>query len=659
MGVRHLGTALLRTAARGLMVGVLIGCVRDVASSSEVRRGVDGDHDALFIGNSFTAMSDVPRHYRTIVRGLSKPVRVEAVTPGGYRLARHAEDARADGTALARWLRTGTPEETAFDVVVLQEQSQTHGFSVRVPARMESLKAASELAALARARGAGVILYLTWGYERGDPTNEPLGYGTFSSMQDQLDAGAMSLAARLKEQGVDVRVAPVGAAFRMVYEDARRSGVDPLAEGSDFHALYEGDGIHQSLRGAYLAACVIAGTITEARARDFVDEARLGADVSRRLRDVCSRTLDGHEWTVPVVLRPDAEFPGDAVLGGMVGTGVALSGDGSRLMIGTPSLHSAGRPRASTQVFVRTQGGWKQEAVFAGNRGFGCSVALNEDGSRALVNSRPPRVFERRGTTWVEKAMLSRDPAVTTRTTTMGLNGRGNRVILNGPGPRSANVIARVFTEDRGAWKEEPLSVADASTEGFGTSAALDREGARAIVGANGSSIARVFVRTNNAWAEEAALSSEGVTGSGFRVALSPDGRRALVLVAESDAMVVFVRSGSTWTLEARTRVHGLGGRNDTGAAALNEDGTLALVGLPSDGPASTAVDSGSVRVFALDRGALRERFQLVPAVGSTGSRFGAAAAISADGARVVVGSPYFWTVPEQYLGRADTFALP
>jgi hypothetical protein len=220
-------------------------------------------------------------------------------------------------------------------------------------------------------------------------------------------------------------------------------------------------------------------------------------------------------------------------------------------------------------------------------------------------------------------------------------------------------LIARVFTEDRGAWKEEPLSVADASTEGFGTSAALDREGARAIVGANGSSIARVFVRTNNAWAEEAALSSEGVTGSGFRVALSPDGRRALVLVAESDAMVVFVRSGSTWTLEARTRVHGLGGRNDTGAAALNEDGTLALVGLPSDGPASTAVDSGSVRVFALDRGALRERFQLVPAVGSTGSRFGAAAAISADGARVVVGSPYFGTVPEQYLGRADTFALP
>jgi hypothetical protein len=658
MDARNLETVALRTAARGLLVGVLVGCVGDVASHSEGSSGADGDHDALFIGNSFTAMSDVPRHYRTIVRGLLQPVRVEAVTPGGYRLAQHAKDARTAGTALARWLGAGTPEETAFDVVVLQEQSQTHGLPVNGSTRTESLKAAIELSAFAHARGAAVVLYMTWGYKHGDPTNEPLGYETFLGMQARLDAGAMSLAARIKEQDVDVRVAPVGGAFRTVYEDVLRAGVDPLAEGSDFDALYEDDGVHQSLQGAYLAACVIAGTVTRARARDFVGGPTLEADVSKRLRDVCARTLDGQAWSVPVVVRPDAQFPGDAGLGRLLGAAVALSGDGERLLLGTPSLHDVGRPRASIQILVRTESGWKQEAVFAGGRGFGSSVALNEDGSRALVNSWPPRVFHRNGTTWLEKAKLTRDPAATTGTTTLGLNASGNRAILSGPGPHPANVIARVFTEDRGVWKEEPLSVADASTDGFGTSVALDGDGTRAIVGANGSSIARVFVRKNDAWAEEARLSSEGVTGPGFRVALSADGRRALVLVAASDAMVVFLRSGSTWTLEARTRVHGLGGLNNAGAAALNADGTLALVGLPSDGPATPVLDAGNVRVFTLDTGILHERYRLVPAVGSKYAQFGAAAAISKNGARVVVGDPYFFTVPEEYLGRAYTFAL-
>jgi hypothetical protein len=662
MDARHLGAAALRTVGHGLLVGVLVGCVGDGVDPSRDDRGAGGDgaHDALFIGNSFTFMSDVPRLYRTIVRALAPPVRTEAVTRGGYRLARHAEDARADGTALARWLRNGTREETTFDAVVLQEQSQIHGLPVRMSTRMESLSAASELSALAHARGAAVILYLTWGYKHGDPRNEPFGYGTFLGMQDQLDAGAMSLAARIKEQGLRVSVAPVGGAFRTAYEDARRAGIDPLTEGSDFAALYEEDGVHQSLRGAYLAACVIAGTITGAHPRDFVDEAVLGADISRRLRDVCARTLDGPEWSVPAVVRPDTEIPGDAALGAVLGTAVALSGDGTRLLVGTPSWHSVGRPRASAQVFVHTADGWQQEAVLAGDRGFGSAVALNEDGSRAFVNSRPPRVFQRTGTTWVEQAMLSRNPSVTTATTMVGMNASGDRVILSGRGTHPLNVIARIFTENRGVWKEEALSVSDGSTEGFGTSAALDGEGARAIVGASGSSVARVFVRTNKAWAEEAALSSEGVTGPGFRVALSADGRRALVLIAASDAMLVFVRGGSSWTLEARTRVHGLGGLDNIGAAALSADGKLALVGLPWDGPATTAVDhSGSVRVFALDRGVLRERFQLVPRVGSINSRFGAAVAISANGKRAVVGSPYFWTEPEVYLGRAYTFALP
>src|SRR5262245_37623804 len=68
------------------------------------------DHDTLFIGNSYVYVNDVAGHYRTIVSALAPGTRVEEVAPGGYKLVQHAADARTDGTALARWLHTGTTE---------------------------------------------------------------------------------------------------------------------------------------------------------------------------------------------------------------------------------------------------------------------------------------------------------------------------------------------------------------------------------------------------------------------------------------------------------------------------------------------------------------------------------------------------------------------
>jgi hypothetical protein len=273
------------------------GSAPDSVDGSEA--SVPVRHRVLFVGNSYVYINDVSGHYRTIASAFLPATRVEQVTAGGYRLAQHAQDARTDGTPLARWLRTGSPEETAFDAVVLQEQSQIGGFPDSVPERAASVAAASELSALATARGAAVVLYMTWGYRNGDPMNGGIGYGTYTGMQNRLDEGYLSLAALLRDRGVNVRVAPVGGGFRTVYEDVTSAGGDPAAVGSDFHALYEPDGSHPSLRGAYLAACIIAGTTTAVDARSFVDEPALGPDLSRRLRDVCARTLADPRWEIP------------------------------------------------------------------------------------------------------------------------------------------------------------------------------------------------------------------------------------------------------------------------------------------------------------------------------------------------------------------------
>jgi hypothetical protein len=143
-----------------------------------------------------------------------------------------------------------------------------------------------------------VVLYATWGRKLGDPLNPDL-FATYLAMQDRLDQNALALADLLRSDGSEVRVAPVGGGFRIVFEEITAVGGDPLAAGSDFDRLYDPDGSHPSLQGAYLAACILAGRITAADPRRFPDEPALGAEISARLRETCARSLIDPRWTRP------------------------------------------------------------------------------------------------------------------------------------------------------------------------------------------------------------------------------------------------------------------------------------------------------------------------------------------------------------------------
>jgi hypothetical protein len=330
------------------------------------------------------------------------------------------------------------------------------------------------------------------------------------------------------------------------------------------------------------------------------------------------------------------------------------------MLVGTPSNRYAPVSRASAQVFVRTDGSWAQEAVFVGIKGFGTSVALNGDGSRALVSA-PPRVYQRNGATWVEEATLSDDSWGTfDATTAVALSTDGSRAMVAGPGDNPATVVARVYVQSGAAWNEETLSVSEPAMDSFGPSLAMDGTGERVIVASRGNGLARVFVRANGAWSEEAILTSANVTAGGHRVAISADGAHALVEVAASEYVIPFARTGDTWTEKTATYIPRNRGLEDSGALAMSADGSRALLGLSWDSPAATTINtSGSVRVLALEGGALRQRFVLVADVGANVSRFGAAAAMNADGTRLAVGSPTFWNETEFQLGRAYVYTIP
>ena len=596
--------------------------------------------DALFVGNSYVYVNDVAGRYAAIARAFSPTVRVEQVTKGGYRLAQHAADARTDGTPLARALRA--PAETRFDAVTLQEQSQEGGFQIN--SRLASIEAFSQLAALARAMAARVVLYETWGYRDGDPSNGLIGYGTYTGMQDRLDLAYHATATRLGEEGADVRVAPVGGAFRVVHEDVTRAGGDPAAVGSAFHALYEADGSHPSPRGAYLAACVLVGTVRRGDARAFADDPALGPELSRTLKDACARALADRRWSVPVVRREEA-----ALLGvGNLGWGVAASRAGERVVVGA---------RGGARVFARADGGLAEEAAWTGpgGVGFGTSVALAADGARAVVGA-PAVVFDRAVSTWTAGPTLPvAQPGTTWNPASVALSGDGTRALLAGPPAAGApEVVARALRREGTAWVEEPLTLSAPSADAFGPSVALDAAGTRAIVGASGGSLARVFARTGTAWVEEAALASE--PRGAARVALSGDGAVAVVGLPDFAEVRVFERAGTNWTEAARLR--GYRGSLYGHAVSSSADGQRIALGVPFDEPATRGMPCGSARVFERRAEGWVEALHLAPREPKNADRFGLAVALSPDGRSAIVGAPYWWDAsPNQ--GRAFMFALP
>lgn len=638
------------------------GAARDAAADGDAGSdaGVDGGsadggaaftrHDVLFVGNSYVHVNDVPARYAAITRALFDRVRVEQVSPGGYRLEQHAADAASDGTELARWLRTGTPEETAFDAIVLQEQSQLGGFPMSNADRRASVAGARALAALATARGARVILYMTWGREQGDPSLSLLGYGTYEGMQDRLDEGYVGLGALLREAGADVDVAPVGGGFRLVYEDLIAAGEDPAAEGSDFDALFESDGSHPSARGAYLASCIIAGRITGADVLGFGDEPALGAEVSGRLREVCARALVDARWSVPTLQRSEGVLEGDGAMGSYFGASVAIGSAGQRVLVGGPKRFGDSGS-ALARVFVESGDGWAEEAEWLGGLRFASSVAMSGDGARALVGP-PSAIWSRSGATWTEEAALPIDPSGAPEAPTeLALSGDGLRAIVSAY--TADTVLARVFVRVGGAWVEE--AALEAPLVGVPASVGLDAEGRRAIVGAAGENAARVFVRTDAGWVEEAALPAPG----GTQVALAPDGSRAIVGAPGEGRAFVFARSGESWSEVAMLR----GPRHSSFGAAVALSAERALVGAPYDGIVETGPALGSVRVYALSEDGPRHELLLVPSVpfgGIAPSQFGASLAVSTDGTRVVVGAPHTdRSDGALYVGAAHVFALP
>ncbi|MBI3549203.1 MAG: hypothetical protein HY078_09205 [Elusimicrobia bacterium] len=192
---------------------------------------------ALFVGNSFTSVNDLPKVAAAVAESLGDALAAEMEAPGGWAFEQHANSERTRAHIQAK----------AWDFVVLQEQSQRPAL---VSPRTENQVAPYALRLDETARfgrpGTRTVFFETWAHKSGDRANCPhvKETCTFDGMQTRISSTYADLA-----RESSALLAPVGAAWRKVRK------THPHIE------LYLGDGVHPSAAGTYLAACTIYATL--------------------------------------------------------------------------------------------------------------------------------------------------------------------------------------------------------------------------------------------------------------------------------------------------------------------------------------------------------------------------------------------------------------
>ena len=305
------------------------------------------------------------------------------------------------------------------------------------------------------------------------------------------------------------------------------------------------------------------------------------------------------------------------------GSSLAMSADGSTVVVGAPDNLPHGYDSGAAYVFIRPAGGWGSGAPEvatltasdgAPNQRFGQAVAVSADGQTIVI------------------------------------------------GPAGAYV----FTRPSGGWTDATeavkLAIADDPYGSFGTSVAVTGDGAAVFVGAPHA--AYVFTRPGPAWSSTAPAALLTPSGGareayednfGSAVSASDDGGTVVVGAPGKDAYgedqgaaYVFVMPETGWVdaAEAATLTASDGGRNDYFgyALAVSADGGAIVVGAPLH--AHTLNRSGSAYVFSRPAEGWRnlsgtaELHSPDPQLAPQAYRGTFGGSVSISGADVVVGVP-------------------
>lgn len=348
---------------------------------------------------------------------------------------------------------------------------------------------------------------------------------------------------------------------------------------------------------------------------------------------------------------PEARLSGDTAFAGF-GVAVAMSADGSRVVVGQCDPSSGASAAGHAFVLVRTGTSWAREALLVPSDGavgdcFGSAVAITADGARVAigapgdntVGSGSVRIYARSGSVWTLEQRIS-SPSGTTVYARFGaavsLSADGALLLAGSPSAERVSSFVRTGT----SWTLEAAitSTDDVAGDSFGTSVALAADGSRAIVGApNKDHTARlvgsayVFVHSGGSWTQELAYvdpSGAILWQIGSAVAMDRTGTRIAVGMPGANRVRFLVRTGTSWSSEGSFAA----GTTLGVAIAWTPDAAHALVGAPGENT------GGAVHQYTRVGGTWTESPAFQTPGGGFGQRFGGGLGIADDGSRAIVG---------------------
>ena len=384
-------------------------------------------------------------------------------------------------------------------------------------------------------------------------------------------------------------------------------------------------------------------------------------------------TRSGATWTQQAYIKASSTDEFDEF-----GFSVALSADGSTLVVGAPfedsaatgingdPVNNAATNAGAAYVFTRSGTTWSRQAYLKAsntdpNDNFGTHVAVSADGSTLAVGA----------------------PEESSAAT--GINGNQADNSANGNG------AVYVFTRSGTTWSQQAYVKPASFGSVFGNSVALSADGSTLAVGAdlessgatgvNGnplgstainSGAAYVFTRSGTTWSQQAYIKASNTNESdrfGLGLALSADGATLAVgafaeasaatgingnqadnSASNAGATYVFTRSGTTWSQQAYLKASNTGANDQFGAAlALSSDGSTLAVGASAESSAATglngnqadnsAATSGAVYLFTRSGAAWSQQAYVKASNTGANDRFGFSVALPGDASMMAVGA--------------------
>ncbi len=220
----------------------------------------------LFIGDSLTFVNDLPTTFANVAWAGGHRVDARTLASSGETLAGHVADSTTAPTI----------KSEHWNMVVLQDQSENP--SLAYYRQNEMYPAAARLVAMIRQDDAQPLLFLTWAHQTGWP---PADLPDYATMQAAVDQGYLGLASDL-----DVPIAPVGDAWQSVTTNPRNPD------------LWQSDGVHPTLAGTYLAACVFYASIFHQSPVGLSFHGGVTGSVAAHLQEAAASTVfsDPTEW---------------------------------------------------------------------------------------------------------------------------------------------------------------------------------------------------------------------------------------------------------------------------------------------------------------------------------------------------------------------------